>query len=287
MNRMGGDELRDFEVRISLDPELKKEVEFERLLNETIRYYRRQQLKRYLYENATSKLMGNVWGRSWTRISAVIIILMGLLVLWLKNIEQKEEQDGQIYELHPQQEAPPAAIPDTSDELNRRDDIPPSGEEHNDAVDDEPETNTTPVKELENLNVKSGWSNEASHSFTGDSIKVDFKIMDTLVNVFVAAPPESPDSALSAGSVTSGEEASALKPAGEMHVELWQSPVNYRGYRLQDAYLQLYGISGLADKRFLYRNGLLFMETDSVIYMLKESSSFNKLEARPRFQNEE
>lgn len=82
--KLKGEELIEFEIKLSLDESLRSEVALYQLLDETLQYGRQKQLDQYLKQNASSRLTGNFWGRRFTLISALGILLTGMLLLYME-----------------------------------------------------------------------------------------------------------------------------------------------------------------------------------------------------------
>ena len=70
----------NFELRLSLDKEFKTDYELYKLVIQSSRYYRKEKIIQFIKTNAATKLTGNIWGNTWTKISALVIALTGLLI---------------------------------------------------------------------------------------------------------------------------------------------------------------------------------------------------------------
>lgn len=75
----------NFELRLSLEKDLKVHFELYKLVVQTSRFQRKKQILTYIRSNAATKLTGNIWGKTWTKVSVVIIVIMGILILLAKQ----------------------------------------------------------------------------------------------------------------------------------------------------------------------------------------------------------
>lgn len=70
----------DFEMRLSLDETFRDNYHLYKLLVASAHHQRKKTLVQYIKTNASTKLTGNIWGNTWTRISLLIVVLVGLLI---------------------------------------------------------------------------------------------------------------------------------------------------------------------------------------------------------------
>lgn len=73
----------ELEIKLSLNPDLEKDVAIKKLIAESLKDAQKKDLKTFMSKNASSKLTGNIWGKTWTRISAIFLILITVLVIFL------------------------------------------------------------------------------------------------------------------------------------------------------------------------------------------------------------
>lgn len=59
-----------------------------------------------------------------------------------------------------------------------------------------------------------------------------------------------------------------------LHVEFWESPVNYRGYKLANKQLIVFGLSPDEDFRFEHHQDGIWMHYNGKIYLLRENSGY-------------
>jgi len=52
-----------------------------------------------------------------------------------------------------------------------------------------------------------------------------------------------------------------------MHIEYWQSPVNFRGYKYIGNTIQIYGLASSNVKLYIYNN-IIYLKTDGIVYEL-------------------
>lgn len=81
----------NFELRLSLEEDLKVHFELYKLVVQTSRFQRKKQIHAYIKTNATTKLTGNIWGKTWTKVSVIIIVVMGLLILMTRQNREKDK----------------------------------------------------------------------------------------------------------------------------------------------------------------------------------------------------
>jgi hypothetical protein len=61
-------------------------------------------------------------------------------------------------------------------------------------------------------------------------------------------------------------------------VELWKSPINYRGYRLSKNKLVVFGISGEASLKLIQFNDYLYLKHNDLFYKIESYSDFKAFE---------
>lgn len=91
--QLKGEDLIEFEIKLSLDEQLRNEVALYKMLDETIAYGRQKQLDQYIRRNASSRLTGNFWGKKFTLLSALGIALTGIFLL-VVELNRQAERDG-------------------------------------------------------------------------------------------------------------------------------------------------------------------------------------------------
>lgn len=87
-NKLSNQQLIDLEIRLASQPDLKTEFEFYKVFRLTARATRRKQINNYIQTNASTKLVGNIWGNTWTIVSAIFIIIVGLLIWYTDNYQK-------------------------------------------------------------------------------------------------------------------------------------------------------------------------------------------------------
>ncbi len=85
-NQMSEEDAVDFEIKISLDKKLENSVKLRRLMVDSIQFRRKEELKHFIKRNSGIRFSGNIWGKHFTRFSAFLIIITGLLI-WFTDPE--------------------------------------------------------------------------------------------------------------------------------------------------------------------------------------------------------
>lgn len=92
------DKMLDFELALSSNKLHSKAYEQFESLIEHIKALSRDELRRYISINTSTKLSGNIWGKTWTWVSAGFIALMGILIWIVDNKEIPQKQDAPLQE---------------------------------------------------------------------------------------------------------------------------------------------------------------------------------------------
>lgn len=74
-----------WELKLSESANLTKTQEKYFELIAILRSIQRRVLSRFIIKNATTRLMGNIWGKKWSIVSAIFIALTGILIWYSKN----------------------------------------------------------------------------------------------------------------------------------------------------------------------------------------------------------
>lgn len=83
LGKLTGQEKENLRSQIETDDALKKKWEERKFLIDVIQYSRKEELKNFINEKATTKLTGNFWSKGWTYFSAVVVILTGIAIFFL------------------------------------------------------------------------------------------------------------------------------------------------------------------------------------------------------------
>lgn len=78
------DKMLDFELQLSSDKKYAKAYEQFEGLVENIKALYREELKKYISINTATKLSGNIWGKTWTWVSAAFIVAVGVII-WVTD----------------------------------------------------------------------------------------------------------------------------------------------------------------------------------------------------------
>jgi hypothetical protein len=273
-----GDELLEFEVKISLDEELQKEIEFQKLLNNAIRYGRILNLRQFLQAKTTAtRISGNIWGKTWTRVSIAIFIIAGIFFILTKTNTDVFELPEDIIKVSEPSVIRPAVPEEIHLDTLQTDTFP----------DVEVLPQSQPVKpkkavlpKIENdkiIEVDIVEPDEKLQIQENLNIKKEIMVSEKTINAFQT------DSALFFGKLSKRQAKKITKEtetAGsiEYKVQVWESPINYKGYKLENQTLTVYGISSEEMDLHLVNNQL-YLKIDNQIYPLKEQKTFTTFKA--------
>lgn len=266
LGHMSPEEAEEFEARMENKPELKREVEVQHMLNDSIRLWRRAQLKKFLSENASSTLTGNIWGQTWTKISIGIFIVAGLLVLLnrLYWAEENEEPQGiereaisPAPEPEPEIEEPPLPLADSLlQDTVPEEEAPVEPIEEEAAAQPPPEPAPRPRQRKPKGQPVEPIPTQGTSPFAA-SVRSDYVLGEKTLPVISAGTDE---------------------PVRELEVELWQSMVNFEGYKLSGNELQLYGFYPEDELRLVQDEQKLLLITNRGTFRIAPSSSFQHLQ---------
>lgn len=94
----------DFELRLSSDKQAKKAFEQYEGLVEHIKALYREELQKYIAINTATQLTGNIWGKTWTWVSAAFIAAMGILIWTIDEapLSPPSAPDAEQHSIEPQ-----------------------------------------------------------------------------------------------------------------------------------------------------------------------------------------
>jgi hypothetical protein len=153
-------------------------------------------------------------------------------------------------------------------------------------VTDASEKKTSPKKDRKNAeltteNISSDSTSSGSDTATslvastdGDEIVVrkDELLLEKVVNLVNL------DGSNALDSIRSKEAGIREEPGKSVTIEFWQSPLNYRGYKLTRSRLVLFGIDA-QEQLSLYRlDNTMFMKTAGGVFRLENTADFRQME---------
>lgn len=153
-------------------------------------------------------------------------------------------------------------------------------------VTDANEKKTSPKKDRKNAeltteNISSDSTSSGSDTATslvastdGDEIVVrkDELLLEKVVNLVNL------DGSNALDSIRSKEAGIREEPGKSVTIEFWQSPLNYRGYKLTRSRLVLFGIDA-QEQLSLYRlDNTMFMKTAGGVFRLENTADFRQME---------
>ena len=285
-----GRELHDFEQSLKSDADLREEAQFRKSVVDAIREVRQLELKNYIKSTAEVRLASNPWSKVWIITSIVIIgAAVAFYFIDLKNLlpEQKSEAEKKETPV-----PPPVVvhqkIQDTTTTINTdtvstaisenkivsKDYNSESKDEKASGIPDNisEDTDTTAQAELEN----------------GEEIIVKRDELLATLSLKVIDKSDGKQQSQENLSSTTIEklnpEAKLPEPARHQEmfrVELWKSPINFKGYRLIKNRLTLFGVEQNVILRIYKIGDGLFLEyepnTFSKLYQGDQFNAFVKV----------
>lgn len=244
------DEKSKFEAQLSLDPDFAKEFEWYKLVVLGIQESRKEELKNYIKANAKITYWGNVWGRSWNIASAAIMVLALASYLVVKfYVKPQSETNKEIAQnldsnsnTNSTLQAPAnnesEALKEEEKKLSeapkidlKKNDLPtlkesPQEDSEISLADvSEDEITLTPeqkeIPKIGNSNVEKA---SASKKEEDIKIKSDVLIQNFNINILLISEDES------------------VKTDRPIKVNIWQSPVNFKGYSFNGKEINLFGV---------------------------------------------
>ena len=305
--KLNPEETAAFEQKLKSDSSFAEAFKNQKLLSELIKENARLELKAFLNTHAKTKLISsNNWLQSKIfAIAATAVILIGAFIVFQFYSSPKLEQNIALEETAPITETEtqePVVVSPESDQNKQSESyndkdllneiVPPTIEEQK-AVDMELADEPPPVMEGNVENMR-------------DDADIDFKVAseiknkDTILYAIALTMLDADGSSSSYGfnktakaksaqlpaAASNSNQAKALedtkksentekkaklsKPASsnaKYSVEYWTSPVNFKGYRLSNTTLQLFGLNAYTCQLFTV-NGNLYLRNQGKVYVL-------------------
>lgn len=88
----------DFEMKLAESDTFKKQHDQFLELVYIIRWNRRKKITDFIQSSATTKLTGNIWGNRWSMVSALFIILIGMLIWYIDNFVEPTPLPNSVQE---------------------------------------------------------------------------------------------------------------------------------------------------------------------------------------------
>ncbi len=263
------------------DDAFRQEFDAHAAIAEGIKLQSEKELKDYILQNSRIRLIKNNWGRSWTTISAIIVGLAILFVI-LNNQASKEHEEKQRENLvknvrknfisrlnqtlkdyqekisqvqvpapEPVTPLPPAVIKEKISEAK----ISVAEDSVNSISFDEIEEQEIQVKKDELIETR------LVEILDKDTVTTDATTSETVekLNSFANLPEP---------------EARNLN----LMVELWSSPLNFKGYRLLKNRLIVYGLDHIDSLKIIRYNHALYLQLQkNKVYLLESAQDFQPL----------
>ena len=260
-----GTELKDFQEKMTANETFRNEVEFHYLLFSGIRHAREQELINYVTSNVALK--------SYTPRSVIaIVIVMLIIIVSGVGVWNYLEKDVAVTNKHF------FTFDFFSKEKNKNGDKP---KERRSFIKE----NKQVVAPDTLLQAKQDSTNAVHSENTSDSLTADANIVikkDELVTVLEV--PVLNKSAEKSKESLAKETAEKLNPAAQLpepdshpvalQVEFWQSPVNYKGFKLAKNKLVLFGIDRPDAVKLYSLNDQLYMQYDKMITKLSPAEDY-------------
>lgn len=262
------------------DPEFAAEFEMHRQVTDIVREHRRQELKTYLKENARVRTMAKSWtGKAWLVAAVMAALVVSYIVLIpgmdQEHLAQKEEAPagknrvaGGEEKKAPEQQEMDEAVP-----------IMPKEREQ---AEPEPVPEEIEVDEKELMVEDNEPAFRGSSKYSGDwdlgpgegslSVKSDVRLLDSVFVLDVAfeAPAKLQIEMEEEGYYYYDTTARSRGPkkeapqATKILVQLWRSPINYKGYRFDGRKLELFGMDSVQHLSLKY----LVLDHDLEVYQV-------------------
>lgn len=305
--KLNPEETAAFEQKLKSDSSFAEAFKNQKLLSELIKENARLELKAFLNTHAKTKVISlNNWLQSKIfAIAATAVILIGAFIVFQFYSSPKLEQNLALEETAPitetEKQEPVVVSPESdqnkqTESFNDKDMlneiVPPTIEEQK-AVDMELADEPPPVMEgnVENMRddadidfkVASEIKNKDTLLYAlaltmldadGNNNSYGFKRTAKSAQLPAAASNSNQAKAIEdtkkSETTESEKKAKLSKPTGsntQYSVEYWTSPVNFKGYRLTNNTLQLYGLNSYACRLFTV-NGNLYLRHLGKVYVL-------------------
>lgn len=278
---LDGRELQEFEAQLEREPDLKREALFRKSVIDAIREVRRLELKNYIKSQSQVRLAANPWGKVWT-IASIIIIVVAAAVYFIdlnnifpQNNTTKENTAPVIAPIADQIETDTNLVFDDTSAIDVAENEPTVeyAEEniHNNIQQEEIKRN----RAEETGKIETAVDTALSEEENNEEIIVKRDELLTTINLKVIDKSAEADTTenLSTSTIEKlNPEAKLPEPAPKQdmfRVELWKSPINFRGYRLVKNRLTLFGVEQAVILR-LYR-------LDDELYLEYGPRQFSKL----------
>jgi hypothetical protein len=281
-----GRELLDFEAQLEMDAGLKKETLFRKSVVDAIREVRQRELKSYIKAQSKVRLAANPWGKVWT-IASVVIVVVAAAVYFidLKNILSKQETTQE--EPNPVVAPPVIVQNETKDTVSVVEDTTSVAETESAPVQPYKTENYTAGNQADETEKQEERSEETAR--TVDTVSTDpenneeiivkrDELLATINLKPIVKVVKSAEKQLTEDEI-SNSTAEKLNPEARLpdpepkqelfRVELWKSPINFRGYRMVKNRLTLFGVEQNVILR-LYR-------IDDELYLEYGPGQFSKL----------
>lgn len=296
-----------FEHKLTVDTELAEAFSLRKMAIEIVRQQREQELRDFLRKNAPRDKKLGMWQSIFIYSAAASVIL--LAVSWAmvefyfpkpelayhypKKEMQPPAEDKKVEEITQTPPAtsnglpaPPPQTGTTSNQLaesDMTDDELVAKDEMNSIQSTAPESQQAPIaaqseameygKAADDFKVQ-GDQLLLDTTFTA-SVLEDMAMMDaeqktTTANGYAAKKKDI--------RILAPEKAQSYRKSEEMkplQVEIWKSPINYRGYRYNGKKVQLFGVAQPGKAKFKYYKDNLYLVMNGQVFMLAKEDRYN------------
>lgn len=260
LDKLTGHELRAFENQLATDHELREEVTFQQLLNASICYWRRKQLDLLLREQ-TAHLpkysRRQVWVITVSMLATLALIVL-IILFWPGSGSSESTFQQPVASSHSR-----LVIPRHQEVKEATTQLSPlrSNPAFSDTVrGDSASDNGYSIPDNEIIGL-------------ADSVKKDYLLFDTILRAGEA------DSSIffQTGQIADSHlknDTMRTPPGRQVLVEVWLSPIHFKGYRLQNYQLILYGMSDLDSVKLALIDKQLYLIKAHEIYELREARQY-------------
>lgn len=277
-----GRELQDFEQMLRRDADLRKEARFRKSVVDAIRDVRESELKKYINEKSQVELASNPWGKVWIIASIVIIgVAVAFYFIDLKNL--LPQQKPETVETETIVTPPVVVHQETYDSTIINTDSATTPEPENRIVSKDYNSGNNAEKTSEISKSDAADTSAQTDLESGEEIIVKRDELLATLNLKVidksAVTQPDQDNITSTTVEKLNPEAKLPEPASHQEmfrVELWKSPINFKGYRLVKNRLTLFGVEQNVILRIYKLGEELFLEYEPGTFSkLYQGDQFN------------
>lgn len=274
-------ELDAFLEWLKRDSDLRDELEMHQLIVEGIKQYEREELKKYLKKRGRVRFMGNPFSKSFTILSAAVILFFGIVYIVLETNNLGQELAEQSTSKEPNREEPI----DTVEDLNNR-----NGVKKGKPVEKQPKQSNDDTQQGEESGTTDGGDIPEARQpevidfdLTDDNLPVkgDVRLHERVITIQAGKTPQIDIDKKDSSDVDGIRRKEFPIMNQQVVVQFWQSPINYKGYKFDGRKLELFGLDSFEIATLKYR----VVDANLRVYeiYLKYGNDFFRLEDNNRY----